>query len=113
MDCLFCKIVSGEIPADIVYQDEQVLAFRDISPQAPTHILTIPKRHITTINDIAEEDAALIGQMVLTAKKLAAQEGLTEDGYRLTMNCNENGGQTVYHIHLHLLGGRRMNWPPG
>lgn len=113
MDCLFCKIVSGEIPAEILYQDEQVLAFRDISPQAPTHILIIPKRHITTINDIAEEDATLIGQMVLTAKKLAAQEGLAEDGYRLAMNCNENGGQSVYHIHLHLLGGRRMTWPPG
>lgn len=113
MDCLFCKIVSGDIPAEILYQDEQVLAFRDISPQAPTHILIIPKRHITTINDIAEEDAKLIGQMVLTAKKLAAQEGLAEDGYRLAMNCNENGGQSVYHIHLHLLGGRRMTWPPG
>lgn len=113
MDCLFCKIVSGDIPAEILYQDEQVLAFRDISPQAPTHILIIPKRHITTINDIAEEDATLIGQMVLTAKKLAAQEGLAEDGYRLAMNCNENGGQSVYHIHLHLLGGRRMTWPPG
>jgi len=113
MDCLFCKLVSGDIPADILYQDEQVLAFRDISPQAPTHILVIPKRHITTINDIAEEDAGLIGQMVLTAKKLATQEGLAEDGYRLAMNCNENGGQSVYHIHLHLLGGRRMTWPPG
>lgn len=113
MDCLFCKLVSGDIPAEILYQDEQVLAFRDISPQAPTHILVIPKRHITTINDLAEKDAALIGQMVLTAKKLAAQEGLAEDGYRLAMNCNENGGQSVYHIHLHLLGGRRMNWPPG
>jgi histidine triad (HIT) family protein len=113
MDCLFCKINDGDIPADIVFQDEQVLAFRDISPQAPTHLLIIPKRHITTINDMTAEDSALIGHMVFTAKQLAAQEGLAKDGYRLTMNCNENGGQSVYHIHLHLLGGRRMTWPPG
>ena len=113
MDCLFCKIIDGDIPADIVYQDEQVLAFRDISPQAPTHILVIPKRHITTINDVTEEDCGLLGHMMVTAKQLAAKEGLAEDGYRLTLNCNENGGQSVYHIHLHLMGGRRMTWPPG
>jgi histidine triad (HIT) family protein len=113
MDCLFCSIINGDIPADIVYQDEQVLAFRDISPQAPTHILVIPKRHITTINDMTAEDSGLVGHMVYSAKQLAAELGLAEDGFRLTLNCNENGGQSVYHIHLHLLGGRRMSWPPG
>ena len=113
MDCLFCSICNGDIAADIVYQDEQVLAFRDISPQAPTHILVIPKRHITTINEMTPEDSGLIGHMVYTAQQLAAREGIAEDGYRLTLNCNEGGGQSVFHIHLHLMGGRRMTWPPG
>jgi histidine triad (HIT) family protein len=113
MDCLFCKIVNGEIPTDIVYQDDQVLAFRDISPQAPTHMLIIPKLHITTINDMNIEDGPLLGHMIFTAKNLAAKEGLADDGFRLTINCNEQGGQSVYHIHLHLLGGRKMTWPPG
>ncbi len=113
MDCLFCAVAKGEIPADIVYQDEQVVAFRDISPQAPTHILVIPKRHISTINDITEADTNLLGHIVLTAKNCADAEGLAEDGYRLVFNCNNAGGQAVYHIHLHLLGGRQMTWPPG
>jgi histidine triad (HIT) family protein len=113
MDCLFCSIAEQTIPADIVYQDDKVVAFRDISPQAPSHVLVIPRKHIATINDIDAADNALIGHMVQTAKSIAASEGLSEDGYRLTMNCNDHGGQTVYHIHLHLLGGRPMSWPPG
>ncbi|MEE8059505.1 MAG: histidine triad nucleotide-binding protein [Pseudomonadales bacterium] len=113
MDCLFCSIANRSIPSDIVYEDEQVLAFRDVNPQAPTHILVIPQKHIATINDMAPDDSALIGQMVLTAKKLAAQEGISEQGYRLVMNCNGDAGQTVFHIHLHMLGGRNMTWPPG
>lgn len=112
-DCLFCKIASQKIPASIVYEDASILAFRDISPQAPTHILIIPKQHITTLNDLGTEDVPLLGHMVLTAQKLAQMEGIAESGFRLTMNCNRDGGQTVYHIHLHLLGGRAMHWPPG
>lgn len=110
---LFLKIIEREIPADIVYENEQVLAFRDIDPQAPTHVLIIPKKRIPTINDLASEDAALIGDLVLAARDIARQEGLSEDGYRLVFNCNRDGGQSVYHIHLHLLGGRRLTWPPG
>lgn len=113
MDCLFCKIIEQTIPADIVWEDERVLAFRDINPQAPTHILIIPRKHIATINDIEPEDHTLIGHMVTTAKQLALQEGFSDPGYRLAMNCNEQGGQTVFHIHLHLLGGRQFTWPPG
>lgn len=112
-DCIFCKIVSGDIPGDIVYQDDDVLAFRDLNPQAPTHILVIPKRHISTLNDLQNSDAELVGKMYLAAKKIAADEGIAEDGYRTTMNCNAMAGQTVFHIHLHLLGGRPMGWPPG
>lgn len=107
-ECLFCKIVQRELPSDIVFEDDQLLAFRDISPQAPTHMLVIPKRHIATINDLAEADAELVGRLTLRAQALAAQEGLTEPGYRLVMNCNQDGGQTVFHLHLHLLGGRAM-----
>jgi histidine triad (HIT) family protein len=110
-DCLFCKMVAGDIKPDVVYEDEQILAFRDINPQAPVHILVIPKRHITTLNDF--DDAQLGGQVLLAAVKLAKQEGLAEDGYRTVFNCNKNGGQAVYHLHLHLLGGRQMVWPPG
>ena len=113
MSCLFCKIINEEIPADIVYQDDDVLAFRDINPQAPTHILCIPKKHISTTNDISDEDEKLIGKLVSTASKLAKQLGFAEDGYRLNLNCNDHGGQTVFHIHLHLLGGRQFSWPPG
>jgi histidine triad (HIT) family protein len=113
MSCLFCKIIEGDIPADIVYQDEEVLAFRDINPQAPTHILCIPKQHISTTNDLGSEHEVIAGKLLHTASKLAKQLGFAEDGYRLTMNCNGHGGQTVFHIHLHLLGGRPFSWPPG
>lgn len=112
-DCLFCKIRDGEIPAEIVYQDDDVLAFNDVNPQAPVHVLIIPKKHISTVNDIAEKDAATIGKLYLAAKHIAAERKTDEDGYRLVVNCNAMAGQTVYHIHLHLLGGRRMTWPPG
>jgi len=112
-DCIFCKIVAGEIPADKVYEDELVVAFRDLNPQAPTHVLVIPKRHIATLNDMTADDEAIVGRMVQAASKVAAQEGLAEAGYRTVMNCNADGGQTVFHIHLHLLGGRQMTWPPG
>lgn len=113
MDCLFCKLVARDIPADIVFEDDDVIAFRDIAPQAPTHILIIPKRHISTLNDLTEEDCALVGRLQFTAQKIANEVGIAEDGYRVVMNCNEDGGQTVYHIHMHLLGGRSMTWPPG
>ncbi|WP_110685491.1 histidine triad nucleotide-binding protein [Salinicola aestuarinus] len=110
---LFDKIIAREIPADIVFEDDEVLAFNDINPQAPTHILIIPKKPIATLNDIEETDLALIGRLQFTAATLAKQLGFAEDGYRVVMNCNENGGQSVYHIHMHLLGGRRLAWPPG
>lgn len=113
MACLFCKIAQGEIPANVVYEDDQIKAFRDIAPQAPTHILIIPKEHIETINDIGSQHQALFGKIILTAKQLAAQEGLSDRGYRLVFNVNNDGGQAVYHIHLHLLGGRQLTWPPG
>ncbi len=113
MDCLFCKIAQGEIPATVVFEDSQIMAFRDLNPQAPNHLLIIPKQHIATINDIQEENQALLGAMILRAKKIAQTEGLSEEGYRLVFNTNLNGGQTVHHIHLHLLGGRQMTWPPG
>lgn len=112
-DCLFCKIVAKEIPANVVFENDDLLAFHDIRPQAPTHIQIIPKRHISTINDCASDDAALVGQMILTAKTLAAQQGFSQQGYRLVFNVNSGGGQEIYHIHLHLLGGRQMMWPPG
>ena len=112
-DDLFLKIVAGEIPADVVHETDNVLAFRDVNPQASTHVLVIPKRRIPTINDITEADSPLIGELFLVAKTVAAEEGLAEDGYRLVMNCNSHGGQTVFHIHLHLIGGRPMSWPPG
>ena len=112
-DCIFCKMVSGEIQPDVVYEDEQVLAFRDVNPQAPTHVLVIPKRHISTTNDLQPEDAALVGQLVLAAKKVAEIDGLDQRGYRMVLNCNAEAGQAVFHIHLHILGGRAMRWPPG
>ncbi len=111
MDCLFCKIASGDIDADIVHEDDEVVAFRDIAPQAPHHILVIPRRHIATINEV--DDAPLAGRLLTTARQIAADLGVAEDGYRLVMNCNAHGGQTVFHIHLHLLAGRQMGWPPG
>ena len=112
-ETIFSKIIKREIPADILYEDEEVLAFSDVNPQAPVHFLVIPKQQITTINDIQPEQAHLVGKMVLTAQKLAAEKGVAENGYRLVMNCNEDGGQTVFHIHLHVLGGRALSWPPG
>jgi len=110
-ECLFCKMVAGEIKPDIVFEDDAVLAFRDINPQAPVHILIIPKLHIATLN--ALNDTLLSGQLLQVAIKLAKQEGLSEEGYRTVFNCNKKGGQDVYHLHLHLLGGRQMIWPPG
>ncbi len=112
-DCLFCKMARGEIKPNMVYEDDEVLAFRDINPQAPTHVLVIPKRHIATLNDLVPEDTALAGKLMLTAQAIARAEGIDERGYRLVMNCNSDGGQTVFHIHLHLLAGRHMQWPPG
>lgn len=111
--CIFCKIAAGELPAAKLYEDESVLAFRDLHPQAPTHILIIPRRHIATLNDLEPGDAELVGRIFLVAKQLAEQEGLAEAGYRTLFNCNKAGGQEVYHIHLHFLGGRQMQWPPG
>ncbi|MCB0711465.1 MAG: histidine triad nucleotide-binding protein [Ignavibacteriae bacterium] len=112
-ETIFSKIIRKEIPADIVFEDEQVLAFRDINPQGPTHVLVIPKEEIATANDIGEEHELLIGHMVRVATQVAKDEGIAEDGYRLVVNCNPDGGQEVYHIHLHLIGGRKMTWPPG
>jgi histidine triad (HIT) family protein len=113
MDCLFCKIINGSIPATIAYQDDIVTAFDDINPQAPCHKLIVPHKHIATLNDLQEEDNDILSHMIQTAKKLAAKLNLADDGYRLVMNCNAGAGQTVFHIHLHLLGGRQMTWPPG
>ncbi len=112
-DCLFCKMVSGEIEPDVLYEDDQVLAFRDINPQAPFHALVVPKRHIGTLNDLTDDDAELMGRLLLAAKRVAADAGIAEAGYRTLINCNAEGGQVVFHIHLHLLGGRPMGWPPG
>ena len=112
-ETIFSKIIRKEIPADIVFEDDRVLAFRDIAPQAPTHILVIPKEEIATTNDIDEAHEALIGHMVRVAAQIAKSEGIAESGYRLAINCNGDGGQAVYHIHIHLLGGRKMSWPPG
>ncbi len=111
-DCIFCKIVQGEVPAKKVYEDEEILAFHDINPQAPVHILIIPKKHIEKIEDINESDAPLIGKLFVVAKKLAKEFNL-EDGYRLVINNGKKAGQAVFHIHLHLLGGRIFSWPPG
>lgn len=112
MDCLFCKITAGEIPAKKIYEDDLVVAFHDIAPQAPVHFLVIPKKHIRTLNDLTEADRELAGHILYTAQRLANELGC-EQGYRVTMNCNELGGQTVYHIHMHVLGQRQLTWPPG
>ena len=112
-DCLFCNILDGDIPADIVYESATAIAFRDINPQAPTHVLIIPRKHIATINEITDDDQSLVGSLYSAAREIAAAEGIAEDGYRAVMNCNEGAGQTVFHIHLHLLGGRDLSWPPG
>ena len=109
MDCIFCKIVAGEIPADTIYQDERVIAFRDINPVAPTHLLIIPKKHIPSLTHLSEADSSLIGDMVNAANQLAKREGIAESGYRLVINCGEQGGQLVPHLHMHLLGGRQLS----
>ena len=113
MSYLFCKIAAGQIPADTVFENDKVLAFRDINPAAPTHILVIPKKHIATMNDATADDKSLLGEMMLVARNIANREGVCENGYRLALNTNRHGGQSVYHIHLHLLAGRQMSWPPG
>ncbi len=112
-DCLFCKMVSGEIKPDIVYEDNAVIAFRDVNPQAPVHVLVIPREHISTLNELQPEHSELVGKLFQAARQVAQQEGISDRGYRTVMNCNAEAGQTVFHIHLHLLGGRVMGWPPG
>ncbi len=112
-ECLFCKMVAGTIKSTTVFESSNILAFRDIYPHAPTHVLVIPKRHISTINDLNPEDAQLAGEMLLAAKTVALQEGIAQSGYRTVMNCNADAGQSVFHIHLHVLGGRALSWPPG
>ena len=112
-DCLFCKIVNGDINADVVFESENIIAFNDINPQAPTHILIIPKRHIPTINDLIESDCDNLGQLFLVAASIAKKNNFSNEGYRVVINCNSAAGQTVFHLHLHLLGGRALMWPPG
>lgn len=112
-DCIFCKIVKKDIPSNIIYEDDRIVAFEDISPQAPTHTLLIPKKHIETLNDMEEEDEALMGYILFRATKIAEQKGLDKKGYRIVANCLESAGQSVFHIHFHLLGGRTFGWPPG
>jgi histidine triad (HIT) family protein len=112
-DCLFCRIAAGEIPSRLVQSEDDILAFEDINPQAPVHLLVIPRRHIPTLNDLAPADDGLLGRMVRVAGKLAAERGIAASGYRLVLNCNADAGQSVGHIHLHLLGGRNLKWPPG
>ena len=113
MDCIFCKIVAGTIPGDIVFESDNVIAFRDLHAQAPEHILIIPRKHLPTINDFSVEDAAIFGEMGQAAKQIAKSLEVAEKGYRLVVNCNKDGGQTVHHTHMHFLAGRQMNWPPG
>lgn len=112
-DCIFCKIIAGDIPAKKLYEDKYVVAFEDISPKAPFHALVIPKKHIATINDIEVEDEVAVGRLYSAAKQIIADAGYTDQGYRVVMNCGEDAGQTVYHIHLHVLAGRTLSWPPG
>ncbi|MBI3318388.1 MAG: histidine triad nucleotide-binding protein [Candidatus Omnitrophica bacterium] len=112
-ECLFCRIVSKEIPAKIAYEDNEVVAFHDIHPQAPVHLQIIPKGHIARVSELTEGNAASVSKLVLTANRLAKELGVSEEGYRLVINCNPGAGQSVYHLHLHLLGGRAMRWPPG
>ena len=112
-DDLFLKIITREIPADIIYENDDVLAFRDINPQAPLHVLIIPKQQVRTINEMCEHHSELFGKLFLAARDIAKEQGVSEEGYRVVMNCNEAAGQTVFHVHLHLLGGRQFTWPPG
>jgi histidine triad (HIT) family protein len=113
MDCIFCKIAQGELPANIIYQNDAIVAFDDIHPQAPHHIILVPRKHISTLNDLKNDDKLMMGELIDAAAQLAKKLDLAEDGYRVVLNCNKSGGQTVFHIHAHLLGGRSMTWPPG
>jgi len=113
MDCLFCKIIKREIPASIVYEDDRVLAFNDINPQASTHVLVVPKQHIATLNDLKSGDDGIVGEVVRRAAAIASERGIAAGGYRTVFNTNRDAGQTVFHIHLHLIGGRNLSWPPG
>ena len=112
-ECLFCKMVSGQIKSSTVYEDGDVLAFKDINPQAPVHVLVIPKNHIATLNDLGQGDADLVGKLIMTAVRIAKESGVAGSGFRTVMNCNADAGQSVFHVHLHLLGGRFLRWPPG
>jgi histidine triad (HIT) family protein len=112
-DCLFCKIINREIPASIVYEDDRVLAFDDINPQGPAHVLIVPKRHVATLNDLAQDDDAMVGELVRRAAAIAKDRGISAGGFRSVFNTNRDAGQTVFHIHLHLIGGRSLAWPPG
>ena len=112
-ECLFCKIIDGEIPATIVYQDDRIVAFNDVNPQGPTHILLVPRAHIGTLNDLSPKDDALVGELIRRAAAIAKERGIAAGGYRTVFNTNRDAGQTVFHIHLHLIGGRSMHWPPG
>jgi len=112
-DTIFGKIATGEVAADLIYEDDEVVAFRDLNPQAPVHVLLIPRKPIRTLNEAEPEDAGLVGRLLLAAAKVAKQEGIAEQGYRTVINCNAGGGQTVYHLHVHLIGGRPLQWPPG
>ena len=112
-DCLFCKIIAGDIPSNKVYSDDDLYAFHDINPAAPTHILVIPKKHLSAVNAAGDEDEALLGKLLLAANRIAKQEGLAEEGFRYVINTGEKSGQTIFHLHLHILGGKKMSWPPG
>ncbi len=112
-ECIFCKIATGEIKSDIVYQSESFVGFRDTQPQAPTHILVVPRNHVATFNDVKETDTGLLSGLLLACRQLAENESLTEKGYRIVINCNKDGGQSIFHLHAHLLGGRKLSWPPG
>jgi histidine triad (HIT) family protein len=113
LDCIFCQIANHHIPATVVYEDERIIAFEDIDPQAPVHVLIVPKKHISTLLEIQENEAELLQHMVLTANMIAAMKNIHHRGFRIVLNCNPDGGQTVYHLHMHILGGRKMTWPPG
>lgn len=112
-DCIFCRVAAGEIPSKIVHEDDDVVAFRDIDPKAPTHVLIIPRRHIGSVNELEDGDAGLVGRIVLVARRIADMDRRTETGYRLVMNTGNDGGQSVHHMHMHVLGGRKLGWPPG
>jgi histidine triad (HIT) family protein len=112
MSCLFCRIIAGEVPASKVYEDERVIAFNDINPQAPTHVLVVPRRHVATLNDLEPGDDGIVGELVRRGAAIAQERGL-DGGYRTVFNCNADAGQTVFHIHLHVIGGRKLSWPPG